>query len=145
MTLCVGFTGTSDYQREAQLEALKLKLKELRFDEFHHGDCINADENAHEIVMMCTTATVVIHPPLNTHARAYCKGEASRIIRREPKPYLARNHDIVDETDLLIACPRSKLEQRRSGTWATVRYARKVGKPVILITPDGKIRVGGVK
>jgi hypothetical protein len=40
-----------------------------------------------------------------------------------------------------VACPRTDQEQRRSGTWATVRYARKVGKPVLIIGRDGKIKL----
>jgi hypothetical protein len=45
--------------------------------------------------------------------------------------------DIVVESELLIATPKEVKEQLRSGTWATVRRARKVGIPIILITPDG--------
>lgn len=139
----LGFTGTSDPQRVEQLVALRMELRRLaeRFEptEFHHGDCVNADENAHKLVMQDTTAKVVIHPPNNDYAQAFCSGDLYRIERRQPKPYLERNRDIVDETDELLACPRSKLEQRRSGTWATIRYARKKGKPITIILPDGRV------
>jgi len=64
---------------------------------------------------------------------------AASDIRRNPKPYLERNHNIVDESELLIACPKSKEEELRSGTWATVRYARKKGVRIILIYPDGSV------
>jgi predicted Rossmann fold nucleotide-binding protein DprA/Smf involved in DNA uptake len=37
----------------------------------------------------------------------------------------------------MIATPHSYVEIGRSGTWATVRYARKAGKPIYLILPDG--------
>jgi len=53
------------------------------------------------------------------------------------RPPLTRNHDIVDCTELLIACPKSMKEELRSGTWATVRYARKLERPVIIIYPNG--------
>jgi len=37
--------------------------------------------------------------------------------------------------------PKGKVEEwRGSGTWATIRYARKVGKPVTIIYPDGEIQ-----
>jgi len=140
----IGFTGTSEPQQNAQLEALTTELLRLHdaglLDEFHHGDCINADENADCIVLFRTTARVVAHPPINAIARAFCSGVKGRFERREPKPYLERNRDIVDETDELIACPRAKLEQQRSGTWATIRYARKMGKPITIIFPDGRIK-----
>ena len=54
------------------------------------------------------------------------------------KRYLERNRDIVDACDILIACPRTLKEELRSGTWATVRYARKVGKPVAILWNNGK-------
>lgn len=42
------------------------------------------------------------------------------------KPYLERNANIVEESSILIACPIDKNEEEwRSGTWSTVRKARK--------------------
>ena len=58
---------------------------------------------------------------------------------REEKPYLDRNKDIVDETNILMACPNKAEEVQRSGTWSTVRYARKVGKAVLIVYPSGKM------
>jgi predicted Rossmann fold nucleotide-binding protein DprA/Smf involved in DNA uptake len=48
---------------------------------------------------------------------------------------LERNKDIVSESDFLIAAPDSKKERLRSGTWATVRHARKLGKRVMILEP----------
>jgi hypothetical protein len=59
---------------------------------------------------------------------------------RPERPYLDRNKDIVRETASLIAAPAEPEEQLRSGTWSTVRFARKQGKPVFLILPDGTVR-----
>lgn len=59
-------------------------------------------------------------------------------IEYEPDWEPKRNHDIVDATEWLIATPK-KFEEIRSGTWATVRYAKKVKKPVTIIWPDGSI------
>ena len=53
------------------------------------------------------------------------------------KDYLVRNHDIVDVCDVLVATPGQKEEQIRSGTWATIRYARKIRKQIIIVYPDG--------
>lgn len=40
-------------------------------------------------------------------------------------PPLLRNHVILDHTDHLEAFPKTSKEERRSGTWATIRYARQ--------------------
>lgn len=61
---------------------------------------------------------------------------------REPAPYIVRDHAIVDEVQFLIGCPRKDIEELRSGTWATIRYARKQRRNlncIILIYPDGGI------
>ena len=100
---------------------------------FHHGDCVGADALAHSLIREMPWWHVVIHPPLNPKHRAFCQG-----VLRTPKTFLARNHDIVDESDILVACPYQAEEVLRSGTWATVRYARKKSKPVILVLPSGR-------
>ena len=42
-------------------------------------------------------------------------------------------------TDTLVAAPKEDEEVVRSGTWATVRYARKAGRVVLVVRPDGTI------
>jgi predicted Rossmann fold nucleotide-binding protein DprA/Smf involved in DNA uptake len=44
----------------------------------------------------------------------------------------------VNETGVLVAMPDGP-EELRSGTWATVRYARKQGKDGRIIYPDGLV------
>ncbi len=129
----IGFTGTQEgmapLQQEYVLEILELLLDE-EGDEFHHGDCEGADAQAH--ILVRTThpeVELVLHPPKDDKKRAYSKGAHAEF---RPLPYLERNHRIVNRTDVLIACPRGP-EEQRSGTWATVRYAMKVGKPIFII------------
>jgi hypothetical protein len=43
----------------------------------------------------------------------------------------------------VIAAPMSSAEILRSGTWATIRYARKAGKPVLIIWPNGELGFDG--
>jgi hypothetical protein len=73
----------------------------------------------------------VIHPPAIETQRAF---KAAAEIRAA-KPYLVRNKYIVRETALLISAPAEPAEQLRSGTWSTVRYARRIGRQVCLLTP----------
>ena len=89
--------------------------------ELHHGDCLGWDL---ECYITCDHFGIktVAHPPDNDDFRAFTK---STVILPS-KPYLDRNKDIVNAVDFLIAAPDGP-EKQRSGTWSTVRYAKKVG------------------
>jgi predicted Rossmann fold nucleotide-binding protein DprA/Smf involved in DNA uptake len=50
---------------------------------------------------------------------------------------LARNKDIVRETDFLVIAPHGNREILRSGTWQTARFAKKSGKHVIQLYTEG--------
>jgi hypothetical protein len=137
----VGFTGTQRGLTKAQsftLAKILHKLTKHRMSEFHHGDCIGADKRAHDMVFsLHADVKIVIHPPENESKRAFCRSEHIM----PAKDYLARNQDIVDECHVLLACPGEVEEQQRSGTWATVRRARKAKKSVWFIFPSGDERI----
>lgn len=130
--MILGFSGTqygmTDLQREAFLRVIDWR----EVAEFHHGDCIGADSDAHDIVLDIGNIPIYIHPPILSGKRAFCNFAKYRF---EEKPYLARNKDIVDMCHLLVACPKGLKEELRSGTWATIRYAQKMGKPVVILAP----------
>ena len=115
-----------------QFDRLVILLTDLEPTEAHHGDCTGADDIFHQICLELKIP-VVLHPPKNLTKCAH--NWATCIASRVAKDYLVRNHDIVDESDELIAVPGEKTEQLRSGTWATYRYGKKTGKTVHLITP----------
>ena len=133
----IGFTGTqfgmTTKQRVEVVYFLRVIQIEHKYETIyaHHGDCIGSDFEFHNIVKE-HNISVILHPPIVRIKRAFCN---RYIVSREPKPYLERNHDIVDESDIMIATPQSKEEVLRSGTWATVRYARKIDKPLIVMEP----------
>jgi hypothetical protein len=54
-----------------------------------------------------------------------------------PKSFFARNRDIVDETDILIAIPATK--KKTGGTWYTINYSRKQKKRRVSVYTDGSI------
>jgi hypothetical protein len=81
---------------------------------FHHGAAVGADTEAANMARLYGFAPTA-HPAENG---------------RE----LARNREIVAESDILIAAPRNDHEELRSGTWATVRYARQKGIPVVMLS-----------
>ena len=117
----IGFTGTREGMSAAQREQLVLVLMALAHapaecrPEFHHGGAVGADAEADETAAREGYA-VVVHP-------------CSPVL-----PPLTRNRNIVAECDVLVAAPRSDKEELRSGTWATVRYARQAGKPVVMLS-----------
>lgn len=131
----IGFTGTQRGMTDKQKVALRGLLNQASGSEFHHGDCVGSDAEAHHIANGMGLEPV-IHPPDDPIKRAFCK--ANRV--RQTEPYLVRNRNIVDSAELLIATPELEVETMGSGTWATVRYAVKQKKPVTVIWPDGTIK-----
>lgn len=130
----VGFTGTQSGMTETQRLALSKTVSEILPSEAHHGDCVGADAQFHEICLG-VGVPVVIHPPSETKKRAYCENAQSVL---EPRDYLKRNRDIVDAVEKLLATPDGP-EKVRSGTWSTIRYARKKGIEVVVVMPDGSL------
>lgn len=131
----IGFTGTQQGMTKKQQAALSdiLGDRKLHIVEVHQGDCAGADAQAHDIATQLDIA-VILHSPANHKTLT---GSAGRVPAHDEKPYLERNHDIVDCTDKLVAAPKGTQEDIHSGTWAAVRYARTCGKPVHVIWPNG--------
>jgi len=140
-SLKIGFTGTQEGMKVRQIRTVGQAilchcLVEYLPIEFHHGDCIGADEQVHYLAR-ALWFKVHVHPHDDKSRRAYCKTSRPEYLH-VPKPYLMRNKDIVDATTVLIAAPRAD-EEVRSGTWATVRYARKLNRPIYICFPDGRM------
>ena len=132
--MIVGFTGSRKGINQLQADKIKDFLKEHYVIHAHHGDCIGADELFHQIASSIVK-DISIHPPDKKGLRSFCKVLGQGILLEE-KPFIKRNHTIVDVCDVLIACPDSSKEKVRSGTWATIRYARKQNKEVFLVPGD---------
>jgi len=135
----VGFTGTRvglTFRQKVVLKGVLAEFvgKDPEGCEFHHGDCIGADA---ETAWLAKGAgyIVVVHPPTDERLRAFAPGD----LVLPAEPYLDRNRAIVDVCSTLIAAPKDPFEQGRSGTWMTVRYAKRVGRPAIVVFPSGGI------
>lgn len=133
----MGFTGTRAGMTEAQQKAFSELLAKLRPDSFHHGDCIGADAQAATIAL--GVSTVVCHPGPDDNFRAFTEATGGT---RAPKRHFARNRDIVDETDVLVVCPKEMEWQANDGTWYTHDYALKRKAKIIIIWPDGRVQEG---
>ena len=137
----IGFTGSRFGMTPQQKEVItRLEIFTTKVSEAHHGDCLGSDADFHHFIREIDQAIrTIIHPgfPANhlddTTLRAFCEGDHTS----PPKSFLARNRDIVDETDMLIATPATKKEM--GGTWYTIIYSRKQKKHRVIVYPDGSI------
>lgn len=132
----LGFTGTRRGMTQAQKNSVLVLIQHFDFYA-HHGDCIGADAEFDAIVKGTSGLRGVIYHPSNAATRAFCTPRYPYDIVREPKDPLVRDQDIVYESDLMIATPKHPSPVLRSGTWTTIRYALKSGKPLCIIMPDG--------
>lgn len=131
----IGFTGTRHGMTERQKEEVDFILRN-RGRALSHGDCVGADSDAHDIAVAAGVLTVA-HPPTDDKLRAF--READMVLRKAP--YHERNRDIVDAADVLVATPAESEEQVKGGTWYTVRYARATKTLIIIVWPNGSVRI----
>lgn len=152
-----GFTGTQNGMTVPQAETVQRLMVELRaYDRaveamafavldlrsplsvWHHGDCEGADAQTHTFAeeLKCM---IHVHPPENPRKRAFCVPTMGYI--HEPLPYFQRNRAIVEAArDGMIGAPRTEAEVLRSGTWGTIRWARKTGRKLWIVYPDGTLK-----
>lgn len=142
----IGFTGT----RNGMTETQKARVMELlaRIEarapgaphEFHHGACVGADEEACGIALATLgNVTVIAHP---SGLPGMCNPSAIVLSHKvlPVKPPLDRNRDISDASETVISTPGGSEEANpRSGTWSTIRYARRNGPVVYVVFPDGSV------
>lgn len=139
-TIILAFTGPRDGMQFAQYNQLRYQLRRLRptLHTILHGGCIGADGQFHQLLMEedllhCTEIYWSDRPG----QRAALAG--LNFVRRQhdPDDPLARNEIMARRCDLLIATPAQTKEKLRSGTWTTIRRAKRFGKRIMYIWPDG--------
>lgn len=136
----VAFTGSRKGPTQGQRNSIRRFIesfaREDRDSIIIHGGAVGVDSAVHGIAMKAGL-WVEIYPGPHTSVDIL---ETPAIIHKRA-PYLERNHTMVDRCNWVIAVPYEAEEQVRSGTWATVRYARKQDVPVYMIWPDGSIEL----
>lgn len=141
-----GFTGTREGLTLPQRAALAFYLKHHPAAELHQGCCIGADEEVTEVVEAAKINFGIPCPLIGWPSNLPGMTSTSAQLRcrdiHDPAPPLDRNRLIVHMADVLLACPRGP-EDQRSGTWYTVRHARRVGCPVVFFWPDGSTTTEG--
>jgi len=132
--MIVGFTGTRQIDKisEARLSMLAtlLELHSLDYDGaiVIHGCAYGTDTFCHERCLQYNIP-IIGRPSIsgNSNLTGFEK-------LYPPEAPLKRNKKIVDDCDILIALPINKnVEELRSGTWSTIRYAKSKGKKIIII------------
>ena len=102
--------------------------------EAHHGDSVGADAQFHAACQELGIP-VVIHPSKDQKDRAHCQGAK---VTHPPVEFAEQSVSIVHLCQFLLAAPNGFREKRRgSGTWMTVRAARKAQKTIVFCYPDG--------
>lgn len=139
----IGFTGTrrgmTTHQKEGFVSVLNSLLgKDNSQPIFHHGGCVGADEDATRLVRENFSGVRIIGYPCNI--RGMQSGYAIETCDelKPERPPLDRNEDIVVASRVMLACPKEMTEQRRGGTWHTIRLARRYGRLLHIIYPLAK-------
>jgi hypothetical protein len=134
--MIIGFTGSAAKITKEQRELIKKILTSLKPAEAHHGGCIGADNGFHEICLKLKIK-LVVHPGTDGYGRMPLRADLiGNFTRLNPIEHLSRNKKIIDCSDIVLAIPDGP-ETRKSGTWSTVRYAKKSGKKLIIIYSNG--------
>jgi len=126
--------GMTNYQKRYVIKFVKYWNDADIIENVRHGDCIGADAQFHNIVRRVNPDIhIIIHPCNIEKKRAFCRGAYHICNPQEP---LQRNINMVNIAPIVLVTPAEREEVRRSGTWATYRYAHKIGAKVLLIPPE---------
>lgn len=139
MIVRVGFTGTRRGMTQLQKTFVAHLLFLKQADIAHHGGCVGADTDFDDICWNSRPSSIgtIIHPSNLRNQQG--RWRIASYVHKE-KPPLERNKDIVNESDFLIATPKEYEEVLRSGTWATIRCARKQQRPIYIVYPNGFVK-----
>lgn len=149
--LNIGITGSRRFPRIPQRTRFAGVLARIaeRYPgivAIHHGCCTGADELAHHIGRRIPGCQLFGYPGMdalgNSPYRMRERGGFTTL--HEPALYAERNERIVRASTVVIACPlwpEDDPRSVRSGTWQTVRKARKLHKPVLAIMADGELYI----
>lgn len=140
----LGITGTrSGMSPEQKVKFLEL-IEELKPDVFIDGCCVGVDEECFLLVKDLLLVTVgrpgysaLTQEEINNNRSVYQRDKMY-----PSKTHFARNRDIVNESDVMIAIPYEL--GGKGGTNYTIDYAIKVGKPLYIILRDGATKTHNI-
>ena len=100
---------------------------------FFHGGCNGSDIEARDIALACKEYQKIDIECFPGDKDQYENNIGFDQEVHDQMPYLWRNKNMVNACNILIATPQSLVEELRSGTWSTIRYARKIKKPCLIL------------
>lgn len=106
---------------------------------FHNGGCIGADRRLFSLACAFLECPIDVWPALVNASQRFNPPDWPWITVHELMPPLERNEVMVTLSDVLWAFPGEDTEQLRSGTWATVRRARKISRSLVIVLPNGEV------
>lgn len=135
--MIIGFTGTRNGMTVAQRERVWELIQFNRASMGIHGGCLGADAHFHELCFHFDIP-IEIYPGYSAKNPDDLSMRAELLATKthEPMTHFARNRAIVERCNMMIACPATRYETR-GGTWYTINHARKVGRPLCVVYPDG--------
>jgi len=137
----IGFTGTRRGMTAAQAMTIAGDIASMRENwpgamTLLHGDCVGADAEIHR---WWRSAFGGLRGDVEVYrvgsGRLVAMSDADRVFERES--HLSRNREIVERSTLLYGAPPCAEPQQRGGTWYTIKYAWRQGKPTFVVAPDG--------
>lgn len=134
-----GVTGSRKIQTQQQREHIREVIYLYAIpgvDSLVHGCCVGVDrECAMAAVDHDLKRIVALVPPNRSLVSDVARAASDEIVEITDGPdgYKRRNQEIVNRSDVLLAFPmypENHPLSRRSGTWQTIRMARRAGIPV---------------
>lgn len=136
--MIVTFTGTRKGMTKRQHSKMLELLAEFQPTHVRHGAAIGADEQFHSTCVYNDVPLIEVFPSnIKSQSMSTIIEPPTGTLRIHPaQDPLTRNYLMVKGADLVIACPDTSVETIRSGTWATVRYADRLGRKIVVIKPQ---------
>lgn len=134
MTETVGFTGTRSLPTSCYADVERIVKALPQGTRVVTGGCVGVDDF---VAFTAHANGYPVHSVVPADQSRVAPGWGDYCSSFEVMPpgtdYRARNERIVELSDRIIAIPEAledAARSRRSGTWMTVRIARRAGKPV---------------
>lgn len=132
-------TGNTEIPIDAY-KILSHALTEItEVEEFNTGGADGIDTEAAKLAWQLFDRVNVVHRLFYPEGKYWNKETLNYTNVHIPVPggYLKRDDALAEACDILLAFPRNGFEIMRSGTWATVRRARKANRIIVFYPLDG--------
>ena len=135
-----GETGSRHGATSAQIVSVAWLWNKYGLTTLHDGDCRGVDSQLF-FLAKAFLANVTMHAPKNGEWRAFNGLDDKTVTHLPLGDYFVRDRAIVNASKLMVAVSKYSLEPAKGGggTWFTINYTRKVGKPLAIVWPNGFI------